>query len=130
MRRIGMAIVLAALAFGLLVLAGCASGGASSTSGASSSSASTGTGSSGSSGDKVNIASFSFAPTDLLVKPGTKVTWTNNDSVPHTVTADDGSFDSGQLSPGASWSHVFSAAGVVAYHCSIHPSMTAKVTVQ
>jgi plastocyanin len=63
------------------------------------------------------------------VAVGTTVTWTNQDSTAHTVTANDGSFDSGPIQPGKSFSHTFSTAGTVAYHCKIHPSMTATVTV-
>jgi plastocyanin len=78
----------------------------------------------------VHIKDFAFAPTSQTVKAGDTVTWTNDDSTEHTVTADDGSFDSGRLAPGATFSHTFAAAGTVAYHCTIHPNMTAKVVVQ
>ena len=47
----------------------------------------------------------------------------------HTVTADDGSVDSGPLAPGASFSQVFPAAGLFTYHCTIHPQMTGAVTI-
>ena len=57
------------------------------------------------------------------------VTWTNNDATTHTVTADDGSFNSGNIAPGGKFSHTFSTAGTIAYHCSIHTSMKAKVVV-
>ena len=61
---------------------------------------------------------------------GTTVTWTNSDSTQHTVTADDGSFDSGVLAQGQTFSHTFDTAGTIAYHCTIHPNMQATVTVQ
>lgn len=77
----------------------------------------------------VSIANFSFDPGQITVEAGTKVTWTNDDSVPHTVTADDGSFESGTLQPGASYSHTFESAATVAFHCDIHPSMTGTVEV-
>jgi plastocyanin len=86
--------------------------------------------SSGSGGDAVSIASFSFSPNTLSVKVGTKVTWTNNDSVPHTVTANDGSFNSNTLPPGQSFSFTFTKAGAFAYHCNIHTTMKATITVQ
>lgn len=76
----------------------------------------------------VTIANFAFSPADLSIKVGDTITWTNNDTVPHTVTFAD--FASQQLAPGATYSHKFDAAGSFDYHCSIHPSMTAKVTVQ
>jgi plastocyanin len=83
-----------------------------------------------SNGNSVALASFAFSPTSLTVKVGTKVTWTNNDSVTHTVTADQGAFDSGDLAPGKSFSFTFSKAGTYSYHCNIHRSMTATIVVQ
>ena len=81
-------------------------------------------------GDAVSIANFSFQPATLTVPVGTTVTWTNNDSAGHTVTADDGSFSSDTLGSGATFSQTFATAGTFAYHCKIHPSMTATVTVR
>jgi plastocyanin len=81
-------------------------------------------------GNAVSIASFSFQPAALSVSVGTTVTWTNNDSASHTVTADDGSFTSGTLGNGGTFSQSFATAGTFAYHCAIHPSMTATITVQ
>jgi plastocyanin len=78
----------------------------------------------------VSIASFSFQPAALTVSAGTTVTWTNNDSAGHTVTADDGSFKSDTLAKGATFSQTFDTPGTFAYHCSIHPSMTGTVTVK
>ncbi len=78
----------------------------------------------------VNIKNFVFGPATLNIKVGTKVTWTNNDNVAHTVTSDSGSmFDSGTLSPGESFSFTFTNPGSVSYHCNIHPMMKASVTV-
>lgn len=77
----------------------------------------------------VSIQNFSFNPAALSVKTGTAVTWTNNDSVPHTVTSDSGLFDSSTLAPGQSFSYIFSAAMTAAYHCSIHPMMKGTITV-
>ncbi|RME88605.1 MAG: hypothetical protein D6770_06610, partial [Anaerolineae bacterium] len=77
----------------------------------------------------VTIQNFAFSPSSLEIKVGTTVTWTNMDSAPHTVTADDGSFDSGTLRNGDSFSFTFNEAGTFAYHCSIHPYMTASITV-
>lgn len=78
----------------------------------------------------VAIANFSFQPGSSAIAVGGTVTWTNNDSMPHTVTADDGSFNSGSIAPGATYSHTFSASGTVSYHCSFHPSMHGSVVVQ
>ena len=83
-------------------------------------------------GDAVAIQNFTFAPQTLTVKAGTKVTWTNDDSTPHTVTSTDGPstsasptglFDSGQLNAGASFSFRFTKAGTYYYDCTIHASM-------
>jgi plastocyanin len=82
-----------------------------------------------SSGNSVSIMNFSFSPNSLTVKVGTKVTWTNHDSVTHTVTANQGTLNS-PVPPGSSFSFTFTKAGTYAYHCSIHPSMTATIIVQ
>jgi len=60
---------------------------------------------------------------------GTTVTWYNADTEAHTVTADDGSFDSGLIAPGESWSHTFSKEGTQRYHCAPHPWMKGEVVV-
>jgi plastocyanin len=75
------------------------------------------------------IKGFSFQPDVLKVKVGAKVTWTNDDTVPHTVTADTNSFASGNLQPASSFSFTFTRPGTYAYHCSIHPSMHGSVVV-
>ena len=77
----------------------------------------------------VSIEDFYFEPANAAVQPGDTIVWTNNGAHPHTVTADDGSFDSGTLQPGQSFSWTFQAPGMVTYHCSIHPSMTGSVSV-
>ena len=81
-------------------------------------------------GDAVTIQNFAFGPASLSVAAGTTVTWTNSDTAPHTATADDGSFDSSSIAPGASFSQAFDTAGTFAYHCSIHPNMTATIEVK
>lgn len=79
----------------------------------------------------VDIKNFSFNPSTLTVKTGTKVTWTNNDSVPHTVTSDSGNLlNSATLSPGQSFSFTFTNIGSVNYHCAIHPTMKGKVIIE
>jgi plastocyanin len=80
-------------------------------------------------GTQVTISNFTFNPKTLTVAAGTTVTWTNNDSLTHTVTADDGSFDSANLRPGQQFSYTFTTPGTYTYHCSIHPFMTASVVV-
>lgn len=80
-------------------------------------------------GSEATIEGFAFQPGSLEVTAGTTVTWTNVDPAPHTVTAADGSFDSGQIASGSAFSHTFEAAGTFAYACAIHPTMTATVIV-
>jgi plastocyanin len=77
----------------------------------------------------VRIADFAFAPDSSDVKVGDSVKWTNSDGATHTVTADDGAFDSGNLAAGKAFSFTFDKAGTFAYHCNIHQSMTGTVVV-
>jgi plastocyanin len=73
---------------------------------------------------------WTYAPADLSVKSGTRVTWTNTGAVAHTVTADDGtSFDSGTMDPKAAFTLVPALAGTFAYHCTFHPWMKATLSV-
>ncbi len=69
---------------------------------------------------KVSISNFAFAPKTLTVGPGTTVEWQNDDSAAHTVTADNGAFDSGNLNQGASFKFTFAKAGTYAYYCRYH----------
>ena len=78
----------------------------------------------------VSIAKFAFAPDTLKVPAGTTVTWTNSDPTPHTITADDGGFDSGELKAGGTFSRAFDRPGTFSYHCVLHPSMRGRVEVQ
>jgi plastocyanin len=91
---------------------------------------SNGNGNTTSTSSAVSIANFAFSAATLKIAAGTTVKWTNNDAVPHTVTADDGSFDSGTMAPGSTYSKTFTTPGTYAYHCSVHPSMKASVDVQ
>lgn len=79
----------------------------------------------------IHIKNFSFNPPTLTVKKGTKVMWVNDDSTAHTVTSDLGSLlGSGTLSPGQSFSFIFTNPGSVNYHCNIHPMMKGTVIVE
>ncbi len=78
----------------------------------------------------VTISGFAFSPATLTVSAGATVTWTNKDSVAHTVTSDTGAFDSGNIAPNATFSYKFTTAGTFSYHCAIHPSMKASVVAQ
>ena len=84
----------------------------------------------GGGGTAVTIEDFSFSPATLEVPVGAIVDWSNQDSTAHTVTADDGSFDSKSLASGQGFSWTFPTAGTFTYHCSIHSSMKATITVK
>jgi plastocyanin len=75
------------------------------------------------------LADFRFAPAVLRVRIGQPVTWTNRGAAPHSVTALDGSFDSGVFAPGKSWTHVFRRKGRFRLVCSVHPQMRGLVIV-
>lgn len=77
----------------------------------------------------VSVSDFQFSPDAISVKAGATVVWTNTaTATPHTVTSDTGAFNH-TLNPGDSFRFTFTKAGTFHYHCSIHPSMTAVVTV-
>ncbi len=78
---------------------------------------------------EVMMSGFKFSPAELTVKVGTKVTWTNNDGAGHDVSASDGSFSSGTLSKGQTFSMVFDKEGTYAYVCTFHPGMEGKIIV-
>lgn len=77
----------------------------------------------------VIIKQMGFQTAQLDVKPGDVVEWKNEDIFAHTATADNGSFDSGLISPGQSWKTVVKGAGTIGYHCRPHPNMTATLVV-
>ena len=81
-------------------------------------------------GGTVSIQDFAFNPGSLTTAVGDTVTWTNADSAGHTVTADDGSFDSSTMSGGTTFSQTFATAGSYPYHCAIHSSMKGTIVVQ
>lgn len=78
----------------------------------------------------VSIGNFTFKAQVLTVKPGTTVTWTNADDIPHTVTSTTGAFRSKVLDSGDKFSFTFAKAGQFGYFCSLHPHMTGTVIVK
>jgi len=72
---------------------------------------------------------WGYAPATRRVQPGTWVTWSNNGQDEHTVTAMDGSFDSGNLDPSEGFSWFFDQPGTVEYECALHPWMLGKIVV-
>jgi plastocyanin len=70
----------------------------------------------------VDMQGISFVPTEIHVGPGATVLWTNSSPLAHTVTADDGAFDSGMVAPGDTFSMFFDTPGVYQYFCQPHGS--------
>lgn len=72
-----------------------------------------------------------YDPKDVSVTVGKAIKWDFKDAAnPHSVTADDNSFDSQLLESGKSWTHTFTKAGTFKYHCSIHAQMVGTITVK
>jgi plastocyanin len=83
----------------------------------------------------VDIVDFDYRPGMVTINAGDTVTWTQSGDAPHTVTADDGSFDSGELTTGGNFSMRFDEAGTYRYYCTLHggpggEGMSAVVTVE
>jgi plastocyanin len=79
--------------------------------------------------EKVQIVEFTYEPDPVVVQAGGKVIWQNEDTAPHTATADDGSFDTGTIEKGKIGSATFKEAGTFTYFCEIHPTMHGTVEV-
>jgi plastocyanin len=77
----------------------------------------------------VQMKDFLFSPATVTVHVGDLITWRNTGKAPHTATADDGSFDTGTVTPGQSASHMFTRPGTFTYYCTIHPNMKGTVRV-
>lgn len=79
--------------------------------------------------EKVKIVEFVYVPDPVTIQTGGKVIWQNEDTAPHTATADDGSFDTGTIERGKVKSETFEEAGTITYFCEIHPTMHGTVEV-
>ena len=120
-KQILIALLLVAGA-GLLQIISCSKGGSSynnSTTGGTTYTSNT-----------IDIKNMAFSPGTLTITAGTTVTWENMDAMTHTVTADDNSFDSGNMVAGAKFSKAFNTVGTFPYHCTIHSGMTASIVVK
>ena len=78
----------------------------------------------------VVIAGMKFVPETLMVKAGDTVVWVNKDFFPHTATAQDRSFDSGDIATNNSWKYVATKTGTFSYICTLHPTMKATLIVK
>lgn len=141
--RVLPVVALAVLVTAALVACGSdnsSGGGTSGTTATPSSSASAGTG--GGPAATVTIKDFAYSPDKIEIQAGTTVTWTNEDSAPHTVTSTKGDdvgtavtdlFDSGEMQQSDTFSYTFDKPGEYYYECTIHAtmkSMHAEVEVQ
>jgi plastocyanin len=79
---------------------------------------------------KAAIEDFVFLPGRLEISVGTTIVWTNRGQVTHTVTAEDGSFDSGNIDPGQHRGLTFARAGTFPFHCTPHPFMKGVIVVR
>jgi len=79
--------------------------------------------------EKVQIVEFTYEPDPVVVQVGGKVVWQNEDTAPHTATAEDGSFDTGTIDKGKLGSATFKEPGTFTYFCEIHPTMHGTVEV-
>jgi len=79
--------------------------------------------------EKVDIVEFTYQPDPVVVQVDGKVIWQNQDTAPHTATADDGSFDTGTIEKGKIGSETFKEPGTFTYFCEIHPTMKGTVEV-
>jgi len=75
----------------------------------------------------VVIKNFEFSPSQLVIKPGDTITWTNQDIAPHTATAQDKSWDTGELKKGESNTIEVTENFATAYFCLYHPMMKAQL---
>jgi plastocyanin len=78
---------------------------------------------------QAEIRQFAYQPKSIEVPAGTTIVWTNQDAIQHSVTASDGSFDSGLFTQGGTFSQTFEQPGTFAYVCSRHGSMQGEVNV-
>ena len=68
----------------------------------------------------VNMVDTAFEPQELTVSVGTTVRWVNDSDLPHTTTADDGTWDSGNMDAGATFEFTFEEPGEYPYYCEFH----------
>jgi plastocyanin len=78
----------------------------------------------------VHVKDFKFVPDTVTIHPGQTVRFVEDDDTPHTVTASDRTYDSGNLDKGQSWTHAFAKEGTYKYFCAYHTFMTGTVVVK
>ena len=80
--------------------------------------------------EDIRIQNRAFAPGNITIKKGQTITWKNFDDLDHTVDAEDGSFSSGTIKKGKTFSHTFKKAGRYPYSCRLHPRMKGVIVVE
>ncbi len=78
----------------------------------------------------IHIKNFAFVPDTVTINAGQTVRFVEDDETPHTVTATDKSFDSGNLNQKDKWTHLFANPGTYTYTCSYHTYMKGKIIVK
>ncbi|MFO1352458.1 MAG: cupredoxin family copper-binding protein [Gammaproteobacteria bacterium] len=78
----------------------------------------------------VEIKDFAFRPEMIIVRAGATVVWRNQDIVPHTATAQDASWDTGEIARSADQALRFEYPGRYAYRCRFHPAMHGVIEVK
>ena len=78
----------------------------------------------------VKMSGFEYQPAALQVSAGDTVIFTNGDAVPHTATATDQAWNTGQVAPGEQGMWIATATGDQSYYCIFHPTMKAKLVVR
>ena len=78
----------------------------------------------------IQIENFTFSPAELSIKPGTTVTWTNPDDIPHSIVEDKTNFPPKPLDTGEKFSMKFTVPGEIGYFCGFHPHMKGKIIVK
>lgn len=76
-----------------------------------------------------SVGSGAFNPNPITIASGDSVAWANNDFATHHIVLDNGTYDSGDIGPGASSPATSALTASATYHCTIHPSMTGTITV-
>lgn len=78
----------------------------------------------------IHISDFKFSPDSVQTSAGSTVTWINDDAAHHSLSSNDGLFDSQLLNHGESFSYTFKQPGIYSYHCGVHKYMTGTIVVK
>jgi plastocyanin len=80
--------------------------------------------------NELKIQAMAFVPQTITIAVNSTVRWKNLDGIAHTVTSDNGSWDSGNIATGGTFKFTFTTTGTFNYHCTYHPLMTGTIIVQ